>query len=142
MVSKEDIQKEHVYLKETIRFHNNKYHSEDNPEISDQEFDQLFKQLKELEKKYKFLYISDSPSNIVGAIKLSELSSFEHLIPMLSLDNAFSEEDLSDFEKRNQNKIKEKVNLRTSVNIGNHEYSPTKFISGLPKYKDSTNQQF
>ena len=54
MVSKEDIQKEHVYLKETIRFHNNKYHSEDNPEISDQEFDQLFKQLKELEKKYNF----------------------------------------------------------------------------------------
>ena len=111
MVSKEDIQKEHIYLKETIRFHNNKYHSEDNPEISDQEFDQLFKQLKELEKKYNFLDISDSPSNLVGAIKLSELSSFEHLIPMLSLDNAFSEEDLSDFEKRNQNKIKEKVNF-------------------------------
>ena len=73
MVSKEDIQKEYIYLKETIRFHNNKYHSEDNPEISDQEFDQLFKQLKELEKKYEFLDISDSPSNFVGAIKLSEL---------------------------------------------------------------------
>ena len=69
------------------------------------------KQLKEFEKKYSFLDISDSPSNLVGAIKLSELSSFEHLIPMLSLDNAFSEEDLSDFEKRNQNKIKEKVNF-------------------------------
>ena len=63
MVSKEDIQKEHIYLKETIRFHNNKYHSEDNPEISDQEFDQLFKQLKEFEKKYNFLSELSSDSN-------------------------------------------------------------------------------
>ena len=49
MVSKEDIQKEHIYLKETIRFHNNKYHSEDNLKYQSK-FDQLFKQLKELEK--------------------------------------------------------------------------------------------
>ena len=73
MVSKTDIQKEHTKLKEKIKFHNEKYHSEDNPEISDQEFDLLFKELKDLENKYTFLDTTDSPTRMVGGKKLSVL---------------------------------------------------------------------
>ena len=111
MVSKTDIQKEHTKLKEKIKFHNEKYHSEDNPEISDQEFDLLFKELIDLENKYAFLDTTDSPTRTVGGKKLSVLTPFKHELPMLSLDNAFSSDDLKDFEKRNLNKLKENIDF-------------------------------
>ena len=111
MVSKKDIQKEYKNLKEKIKFHNEKYHSQDDPDITDQEFDLLFKQLKELEKNNAFLDTTDSPSRMVGGKKLSELTPFEHGLPMLSLDNAFSSEDLKDFEKRNLNKLKQNIDF-------------------------------
>ena len=111
MVSKKDIQKEHTKLKEKIKFHNEKYHSQDDPKISDQEFDLLFKDLVDLEKKNAFLDTTDSPSRSVGGKKLSELTPFEHRLPMLSLDNAFSSDDLKEFEKRNLNKLKEVVDF-------------------------------
>ena len=111
MVSKTDIQKEHTKLKEKIKFHNEKYHSDDNPEISDQEFDLLFKELIDLENKYAFLDTTDSPTRTVGGKKLSVLTPFKHELPMLSLDNAFSSDDLKDFEKRNLNKLKENVDF-------------------------------
>ena len=111
MVSKTDIQKEHTKLKEKIKIHNEKYHSEDNPEISDQEFDFLYKELKDIDNKYAFLDITDSPSRMFGGKKLSVLTPFKHELPMLSLDNAFSSDDLKDFEKRNLNKLNENIDF-------------------------------
>ena len=109
MVSKRDIKDQHTDLKKEITYHNDKYHVDDSPEISDREYDLLFKKLKDLESKYSFLDVSDSPTNQVGGVKLSELKEFVHELPMLSLDNAFDEQDLFDFEKRNLNKLKDSV---------------------------------
>ena len=88
MVSKRDIKNQHTDLKKEITYHNDKYHIDDSPEISDREYDLLFKKLKELESKHSFLDVSDSPTNQVGGVKLSELKEFVHELPMLSLDNA------------------------------------------------------
>ena len=107
MVSKRDIKIQHTDLKKEITYHNDKYHVDDAPEISDREYDLLFKKLKELESKHSFLDVSDSPTNQVGGVKLSELKEFVHELPMLSLDNAFDVQDLFDFEKRNINKLKD-----------------------------------
>ena len=85
MVSKTDIQKEHTKLKEKIKFHNEKYHSEDNPEISDQEFDLLFKELIDLESKFPFLKSIGSVNKIVGATPSNDFKKIKHLSPMLSL---------------------------------------------------------
>ena len=109
MVSKRDIKIQHTDLKKEITYHNDKYHVDDAPEISDREYDLLFKKLKELESKHSFLDVSDSPTNQVGGVKLSELKEFVHELPMLSLDNAFDIQDLYDFEKRNINKLKDMV---------------------------------
>ena len=109
MVSKRDIKDQHTDLKKEITYHNDKYHVDDSPEISDREYDLLFKKLKDLESKHSFLDVSDSPTNQVGGVKLSELKEFVHELPMLSLDNAFDEQDLFDFEKRNLNKLKDSV---------------------------------
>ena len=109
MVSKRDIKIQHSDLKKEITYHNDKYHVDDAPEISDREYDLLFKKLKELESKHSFLDVSDSPTNQVGGVKLSELKEFVHELPMLSLDNAFDVQDLFDFEKRNINKLKDIV---------------------------------
>ena len=109
MVSKRDIKIQHTDLKKEITYHNDKYHVDDAPEISDREYDLLFKKLKELESKHSFLDVSDSPTNQVGGVKLSELKEFVHELPMLSLDNAFDLQDLFDFEKRNINRLKDMV---------------------------------
>ena len=100
MVSQSDIKKRHKDLIELINHHNYLYHNKDNPEVSDQKYDSLFKELIELERNNIFLDSSNSPSSRVGDKPESELEEFIHEIPMLSLDNAFSNEDLYDFEKR------------------------------------------
>jgi DNA ligase (NAD+) len=105
MVSKGDIKKRHDDLKQLLDHHNYLYHNKDNAEISDQEYDALFIELIQIEANNSFLNISDSPSARVGDKPLSELEEFLHNIPMLSLDNAFEDQDLFDFEKRCSSKI-------------------------------------
>ena len=105
MVSQNDIKQRHKELIELINHHNYLYHNKDNPEVTDQKYDSLFKELIELERENSFLDSSNSPSSRVGDRPESELEEFIHEIPMLSLDNAFSAEDLYDFEKRCISKI-------------------------------------
>jgi DNA ligase (NAD+) len=100
MVGKADIVAEIERLRNAINHHNTLYHSHDSPEISDAEFDLLFRALKALETEYPELISEDSPTQRVGATPLTAHTQVAHELPMLSLDNAFNEDDVIDFERR------------------------------------------
>lgn len=88
------------YLTETINEHNYAYHALDKPLISDAEYDDLFRELLSLESKYPSLIMKASPTHKVGSVLSSSLATVEHSVPMLSLENAFSEADFSEFLDR------------------------------------------
>jgi len=81
-------------LRDLIRSHNERYYGNDEPEISDAEFDALLRELIELERQNPSLVDPDSPTQRPGAATQSTFAPVEHRIPMLSLDNAFSEAEL------------------------------------------------
>ena len=87
-------------LHEQINLHSHNYHSLDKPSIEDHEYDALFNELLDLENKFPQYQYSFSPSQRVGGQPLEGFKKIEHLAPMLSLDNAFSNEDMNDFNKR------------------------------------------
>ena len=92
--------KRYEELKKLIEHHNDLYHRQDKPEISDAQFDQLFRELQELESKHPELQTSDSPTLRVGGAVLDHFSKVNHKSPMLSLSNSFTPEDLIDFDTR------------------------------------------
>jgi len=96
MVIKEQIKK----LRTEINYHNYRYHVLDDPLISDAEYDRMFRELQELERQHPKLITSDSPTQRVGAAPLKEFATITHTIPMLSLDNAFSDGEVRDFDGR------------------------------------------
>jgi len=87
-------------LRRAIEHHSYLYYVRDQPEISDAEFDRLFRELQELEQRYPSLVTPDSPSQRVGAKSESEFAAVAHALPMLSLNNAFSEEEVAAFDRR------------------------------------------
>jgi DNA ligase (NAD+) len=87
-------------LRKEIEYHEKKYYIENDPQISDYEFDILIKQLQELEKKFPSLITSDSPTQRVGEQPVEGFATVEHRSPMLSLDNCYSVEELREFEDR------------------------------------------
>jgi len=87
-------------LRKKIEHHNRLYYQQDNPEISDAEYDRLMRELQDLEKLYPDNDIASSPTQRVGATPLARFSSFTHPSPMLSLANAFSPEEIIDFDAR------------------------------------------
>jgi DNA ligase (NAD+) len=89
-----------AYLRKIIQYHNERYYQQDNPEISDQEYDALMRELRELEEKYPESFSESSPTQRVGAAPLTKFASCVHPSPMLSLANAFSAEEILDFDKR------------------------------------------
>ncbi len=100
MAAPSEVVSEVTALREQIDHHNYLYHSLDAPEISDAEFDRLFQRLKALESEWPDLVTDDSPTQRVGATPLAEFSQVQHALPMLSLDNAFSMDDMRDFDRR------------------------------------------
>jgi len=87
-------------LRSKIRYHDGKYYVENMPEIPDYEYDQLMKELERLESDYPQSISPDSPTQRVSGEPVSEFTSIEHRIPMLSIENTYSEEELRDFDKR------------------------------------------
>ncbi len=83
-----------------LREYNRDYYEESNPKVSDKNYDDLKEKILELEKNYKFLKSKNSPSKVVGHKPSKNFIKSSHKVPMLSLGNAFSEEDLVNFEKK------------------------------------------
>ena len=92
--------KEIERLREKIRHHEYLYHVMDDPEISDAAYDKLFHQLKKIETEHPELVTPDSPTQRVGAAPREGFQAVRHRTPMISLDNAFSFEDLANFDRR------------------------------------------
>jgi DNA ligase (NAD+) len=101
--AKELAQKLHREIEE----HNWRYHVLDDPVITDAAFDALLKQLQELEKEHPDLVTADSPTQRVGGQPAAGFVTVSHSVPMLSLDNAFSVDDLRDFVRRATNLVPE-----------------------------------
>jgi len=88
------------WLRDEIRRHEHLYYVLNRPEISDREFDALERELRELEARFPELVSPDSPTQRVGEKPSEEFPTFVHRVPMLSLDNTYSEEELREFEER------------------------------------------
>lgn len=99
-ISKKEAEAQINELREKIIYHERKYYVDNDPQISDYEFDLLIKQLQELEEQFPDLITPDSPTQRVGEQPLEGFPSVEHKTPMLSLDNCYSFEDLKEFEER------------------------------------------
>ena len=87
-------------LRKALHGHNYRYYVLDDPEISDAEYDRMMQELKQLEENYPQLASPDSPTARVGAPPLEKFDTVAHTVPMLSLDNGFSDEDILDFDRR------------------------------------------
>lgn len=97
-------------LRRQLEHHNYRYHVLDDPEVSDAEYDRLLNELKQIEAENPDLITPDSPTQRVGATPVSELQEAVHTTPMLSLDNAFTDEDLINFDRRVRERLEtEKV---------------------------------
>nr|NIO43454.1 NAD-dependent DNA ligase LigA [Burkholderiales bacterium] len=86
-------------LREQIREANYAYYALDTPQISDAEYDRLFRELEQLEAHHPDLVNDDSPTQRVGSAPLSEFETVRHTTPMLSLNNAFGEEEIVAFDR-------------------------------------------
>ena len=98
-------------LRKALHYHNHRYHVLDDPEISDAEYDRMMQALIKLEDAYPAVKSPESPSARVGAAPLDKFETIAHTIPMLSLDNAFADEDILDFDKR----VKRNLNQETEI---------------------------
>lgn len=107
------------YLTEQINFHNDRYYNQDNPLISDYEYDMMLNELENLENTFTQLKKSNSPTNRVGGKASDKFSEVVHIVPMESLHDSFSNEELRDFDRR----------VRQAV--GNVEYVVEPKIDGL-----------
>ena len=91
---------EHMRLALELEAHDKRYYQDDAPSVSDAEYDALRQRFNAIEKRFPELVTSDSPSQKVGAAPSGRFAKVRHAVPMLSLDNAFAEEDVVDFVGR------------------------------------------
>ena len=102
----QQVKKELTELRKTIRYHNNRYYNEDNPEISDYEYDQLMLRLKAIEAKYPELITKNSPTQVVGGqARRTAGVLVKHDVPMLSLQDVFSKEEIFAFVEELQQEL-------------------------------------
>jgi len=117
-MSKSSPEKRIPELRHEIGRHNQLYYEQAVPEILDQEFDALLRELQELEANHPELVVGDSPTQRVGGTPLEAFESVSHLVPMQSLDNTYSEEEVADFVQRIQKLLPgEKIPLTIELKI-------------------------
>src|ERR1051326_4493590 len=87
-------------LREVLRFHEYRYYIQNDPLISDYEYDQLYKALEKMEQEDPSLISIDSPTQRVAKGLTKDFPTVQHLVPMLSLDNSYNNEDLIDFDRK------------------------------------------
>ncbi len=123
------VQKEIKSLREEIRHHDYKYFVENAPLISDRVYDALYRKLKELEDKFPQFKTADSPTRRVGGVPLKGFKTVKHTIPMLSMDNTYSEDEIRDFNRRVEKNLGEQnVNYVVELKIDG--------VSVSVKYRD------
>ncbi len=108
-------------LRRQIDYHNHRYYVLDDPEIPDAEYDRLFKELQALEQAHPDLIAPDSPTQRVGASPRAEFAQVTHELPMLSLSNAFSDQEIVDFDRR----------MRERLGVTRIEYNAEPKLDGL-----------
>ena len=136
-----EIKKNYKNKIKLINEYNKFYYNNNNPIVSDDLYDKLKKDILLLESNYTFLKSKSSPSEIVGFKPSKNFKKSLHKVPMLSLANAFEEEDLLNFEKRILNFISEKKNFKISYSVepkidgisASLNYKKGKFITGLSR---------
>ncbi|MDZ7754517.1 MAG: NAD-dependent DNA ligase LigA [Gammaproteobacteria bacterium] len=108
-------------LREAIDYHNYRYYVLDDPEVPDAEYDRLMRELEDLEAEYPELVTPESPTQRVGAQPISAFEEAVHGLPMLSLGNAFEEEEVADFDRR----------VRKELGVEEVEYVAETKLDGL-----------
>ncbi|HEX4938333.1 MAG TPA: NAD-dependent DNA ligase LigA, partial [Candidatus Kapabacteria bacterium] len=104
-MGREEAAREIERLKALIRHHNHRYYVLDDPELPDSEYDRLFNALRQLESQYPDLVTPDSPTRRVGGEPLAGFATVTHEVPMLSLDNVFSEDEFRDFDRKARERL-------------------------------------
>lgn len=99
-MEEEEVVSEIESLREQIRYHNYRYYALDDPEIDDAEYDRLFRELVSLEARYPELISPDSPTQRVGVSPVDKFAPFRHAVPMQSLENAMTESEVLEFDRR------------------------------------------
>ena len=100
MKVRQDVMDHLVFLRKAINYHNYRYYVLDDPEVSDAAYDRLLRELEEIEKCYPGTVTPDSPTQRVGAAPLKAFKTVRHSLPMLSLSNCFTKEEVSEFDSR------------------------------------------
>jgi len=131
-MQKKEIEKIYIKKINELKKHNKAYFENDNPLISDKKYDDIKEEVLNLEKKYKYLKNADSPSKKIGYKPSDKFKKVAHDIPMLSLANAFSKENIEDFLK----KIKNFLNIKNSEKIVFSAEPKIDGISASLKYID------
>ena len=147
-MSNEEIKKNYLKKIKKITKLNESYYNKNNPLISDGEYDLLKKEIISLEQKYDYLGHEDSPSKKVGFKPSKNFKKIDHKVPMLSLANAFSEEDLINFEKKIINYLNEKKNFSIEYSAepkidgisASLIYKNKKFVTGLSRGDGQTGE--
>jgi DNA ligase (NAD+) len=119
-------------LRELLERYNYRYHALDDPEVPDAEYDKLMLELRALETRFPQLLVPDSPTMRVGAAPISAFGAVKHRVAMLSLDNAFSEEEVRDFDRR----VRERLSVTGAI-----RYSAEPKLDGLAisaRYENGT----
>jgi len=135
---KKDIKKKIEELRKKIIQHNKKYYIDNKSEISDREYDNLMYELKQLEESYPEFITSDSPTLRVGGEALKEFKTVEHRVPMLSIDNTYSPEEIIEFDKRVRKNLEvDRLNYVVELKIDGVSisllYENGKFIRGATR---------
>jgi DNA ligase (NAD+) len=120
--SAEALRRRAAQLRRDIEYHNYRYYILDDPEIPDAEWDRLLRELRALESEHPELVTADSPTQRVGVTPTDEFAEVRHRVPMLSLDNAFTDEDLRAFDRR----VRERLGTGDEI-----DYSAEPKLDGL-----------
>ena len=113
-MNKDSIKKEYKKKIKSLNYYNKKYYSDNISAITDSEYDDLKKNIINLEKKYAYLKSKDSPTIATGYKPSKNFKKALHRVPMLSLANAFSEDDLLNFEKKILNFLSQNIDSNIS----------------------------
>ncbi len=138
-MAKKEIEQEVAHLREELNRHNYLYYVEAAPEISDREFDRMMKRLTELEAEHPELASGDSPTQRVGGQPLGSFATVTHAVPMLSIDNTYSYDELREWDVRvrkglnRDEPVKYVVELKVDGVAVSLRYEKGKFVQGATR---------